>query len=758
MRDTAERETPASNATSREVTACAVLRGDLRGAPRLARGFPPGALAKDQLRFDKLRNISPKTAVRRRGLPLGMHRTYGNGLLCDLLTSSRKASAARVHAPCPGLTRNPNSETSVQYYLAANLIRANVARSRCSLRSSNSAVPQFREQTMNNARHVASPPRAFLSMLMAVACLLSWEVTIAAPLVGTVRVAGHVSAPVPLQAIQVYAWNRDLNVLYMVYTSKGRYQAPNLFPGAYEIWAEKGDLRSAHRMLRLEAGADVKIDHTLAEAPDFLLTLKDSRKGGPQFGSRPPQGAKLVTYDEMYPDEPGRKTAETTCMRCHGQVFLPGQKHDRETWRVLIDAMLTTPPGPDAKNVPTGSVGPAEREVLADYLVKHFGPDSPARVLKIDAEYPLDEDELSKGMFVEYLLPMVPGLDIFARSENVPGKHRTHRPYIGIDGNIWASNGLIGVSKLDPRTAQFSHYPFGTDESNPGLDMYGRGKDDPRSIGQYIFPHDITVAPDGEVWWAEFQGGHIGRLNPFTGQQRRYRFDPERKVVDEAGNVGNARAHTPRVDSDGNVWFTVIRGNKIGKWDRKSEKITLWEIPTAHSFPYGMQITPDNRIWFVELRGCNVGVFDPRTEKFREYKSPSAPCAINRLTSDSKGNIWYSVFSSGLLGKLDPKSGKITEYPVTPFTRLQVSAPYGIINDSSDNIWFGDGGLGGALIRFDHAKQRFSYFPLPRQGDNPGIDITRDGAIIYTTRSSNQATIAMFFPDVSKMNGYGAYR
>jgi virginiamycin B lyase len=586
---------------------------------------------------------------------------------------------------------------------------------------------------------------------------LAVPAALAAGIPGTARLSGRVTADAPFTAAQVYALNRDRSMLYMVYTAEGAYAAPNLVPGAYEVWAEKGDLRSEHQMLRIEAGADVRIDHALAPGPDFLLTLKDSRKGGPQFGARPAPDAKFVTYDEMYPDEPGRSTAEATCMRCHGQGFLPGQKRSREEWVVLINVMLDAPPA-DERNRPQGSVGSAEREVLADYLTRHFGPGSPSRALAIDAEYPLDEKALSKAMFVEWLLPLMPGLDIFERSPNVPGKHRTHKPHLDDLGNIWASNGLIGLAKLDPRTGQYSHYPLGTDLRNPEVDMYGRRKGDPASVWQYIFPHDITVDANHEVWWAEFQGQHIGRLDPFTGKMRRYPMDPGKQVVDENGVVGNARGHSPHPDAAQNIWFTVIRGNKLGRWDRASEQIRLWEIPTPNSFPYGIEITADQTVWWAELRACQIGRFDPRTEKFREYRSPSAPCAINRLVADSKGDLWYSVFSSGKLGRLEAKTGRMTEYDVVPFTKLAVSAPYGIIADHSDRIWFGDGGLGGALINFDPAAQRFTYYPLPRQGDNPNLDLTRDGAIVYTTRSSNQATIGMFFPDVGRMTTYAAFR
>ena len=624
-----------------------------------------------------------------------------------------------------------------------------------------SKIDQTRIAVGPSLRALRSYAVVLLGCFIAVACSSggnSGSSPAAVPEPDTAQLSGTVKAEGPFTAAQVYAWNRDRNMLYMVFTAAGRYNAPKLFPGAYELWAEKGRLRSEHRMMRIEAGQTIVVDHLLAPGPDFLLTLKDSDKGGPQFGSRPADGATLVAYDEMYPQGPGRDIAEKTCMRCHGQTFLPGQKYGRAEWRGLIDAMLNAPPGRDAAALKTDDVSAADREILADWLVKNFGPNSAPRILKIDAKYPLDEQELAKGMYVEYLLPFMPGLDIFQRSENAPGKHRTHRPYLDDLGNIWASNGLIGITRLDPRTGQFSHFPFGTDERNPDTDMYGRTKGDPASIWQYIFPHDITVDADHNVWWAEFQGGHIGRLTQSTGKIDRFPMDPEKKVVDEAGVVGNARAHTPRPDSKGNIWFTVIRGNKIGKWDKATQKITLWEIPTEHSFPYGLIVTPEDKLFFAELRGCNIGYFDPVTEKFTEYKSPSAPCGINRLAADSKGIVWYSVFSGGKLGRLDPTSGAMKEYDIRPFTKLAVSAPYGIVVDPQDRIWFGDGGLGGALVRFDPAAETFKYFPQPRQGDNPGLDITRDGAIVYTTRSSNQATIGLFWPDVSRMKGYGAFR
>lgn len=573
---------------------------------------------------------------------------------------------------------------------------------------------------------------------------------------GTSVLTGKVTADAPFAAAQVYARNLDRNMLYTVFTHNGRYRAPNLLPGGYRIWAEKNGLASRHEMLRIQGEAEIRLDLDMRPGPADPLTQKDSARPGPQFGGVGGE-AQLVSYDEMYPAGPGRDLAEPSCLTCHGHSFLPAHRMGRAQWHAMIGLMLD-PAGPFADPNSARGITDDEHELLADYLTENFGPDSPARILRLDVEYPLDEEALASAMFIEYLTPLHPGADLSLRSVNEPFKHRLHCPKLDNDGNIWGSNSLIGLSRVDPRTGQWSHFPIGYDENNPHTDMYGKQKGEPGSIWPYIFPHDMTIDREGHVFWAEFQGQHLGRLDPATGKIERYPMDPEGVVVDERGVVGNIRGHSPHMAANGDVWFTAIRGNKLGKWDRETEGITLWEIPTPHSFPYGIEIDPEGMVWFAELFGCAIASFNPETEEFQEYPALTKPCAINRLTADSRGTIWYSVYTSGRLGRLDPATGAQTEYDVLPFSKVKASMPYGIIADHQDRIWFGDGGLGGALVRFDPDTEEFTYYPEPRQADNPNLDLTREGAIIFSTRSSNQAGLGIFYPDVSKMTGYGAYR
>ena len=60
-----------------------------------------------------------------------------------------------------------------------------------------------------------------------------------ATLAGTGTLSGTVKAPKEFKAAKVYARNIDKNVVYMVFTEDGKFQAVNLFPGNYEVSVTK---------------------------------------------------------------------------------------------------------------------------------------------------------------------------------------------------------------------------------------------------------------------------------------------------------------------------------------------------------------------------------------------------------------------------------------------------------------------------------------------------------------------------------------
>ncbi|PYM26545.1 MAG: hypothetical protein DMD78_04045 [Candidatus Rokuibacteriota bacterium] len=536
----------------------------------------------------------------------------------------------------------------------------------------------------------------------------------AKPIAGTASLSGAVQAPAAFQAAQVHLMNTDRNVLFMVWTRGGRYQALNLFPGRYEVTVKKAGLATDPQSIVLEPGDAKTLDFALREQ-----AARPVRQGEFGFTSSVSSDVKLVSYDELYPREPGRDVLEKQCMYCHGRNFFPSKQYPEPTWNTFIDVMLGI--GADrGAMIPSGTLSAADRQTVLAYLTKHFGTTSERRGLRMDAQFPLDEAALGKAMYVEYYLPLDKQLDAANK------QRRTQEPHFDPQGNVWYTDRSVPnrIGRVDPRTGEVKDFMM----------------PDPKAD-----PHGLTVDKDGHVFWAETVGFHLGRLDPATGSMMRYPMD--------STGQRKGRGHTPTLDSKQNVWFTVIGGDMLGKWDRQTGKSTVWKVPTAGAAPYGIAVDKDDNVWFAEFRRCRIGKFEPKTEKFTEYAALSQPCTIRRLGVDSAGIVWYGGFNNGKLGRIDPRSGAIKEYDIP----MPFSEPYDVWPDRHDDIWISDGGQGGALIRFDQRKETFTYYPTPQTTDQPKLAITREGAIWYTPRSSVKAAVGVLYPDVTTMTTLAAY-
>ena len=72
---------------------------------------------------------------------------------------------------------------------------------------------------------------AILGLLCLVGCGDSGMIdTLQNQVPGTGMLSGQVTAPSAFQAARVYANNLDLDILYMVYTGEGRYDAVAMLP------------------------------------------------------------------------------------------------------------------------------------------------------------------------------------------------------------------------------------------------------------------------------------------------------------------------------------------------------------------------------------------------------------------------------------------------------------------------------------------------------------------------------------------------
>jgi virginiamycin B lyase len=224
-------------------------------------------------------------------------------------------------------------------------------------------------------------------------------------------------------------------------------------------------------------------------------------------------------------------------------------------------------------------------------------------------------------------------------------------------------------------------------------------KDLPDNAG----PHNIIVGANGIVWYTGNLKGHIGRYDPIN--------DKITKIMmpDEAARD----PHTMIFSKDKTyIWFTVQRGNFVGRLTIADLSIELIPVPTRHSLPYGIRLAPDGSPWIALLGTNKIAMVNPDTLKLTELVIPHEDARPRRLEITGDGRIWYADYRRGVIGGYDPETKSFREWPLSAGNR---SRPYGMAMDNHDNIWVVETGLSPNLfVGFDTKSEKiFSITPIP---------------------------------------------
>ena len=278
------------------------------------------------------------------------------------------------------------------------------------------------------------------------------------------------------------------------------------------------------------------------------------------------------------------------------------------------------------------------------------------------------------------------------RADTVPIKEwtvpwertRPRDPAVAPDGKIWFV-GQAGnyVARLDPISGEFKRF----------------------AIDSGTHPHNVIVDKKGFAWYAGNRNGMIGKIDPATGAITRYPM-PDSTARDP---------HTLIFDQQGDIWFTVQNSNFVGKLTTATGKIQLVKMETPRSRPYGIVMDAAGRPWF-DLFGTNkMGTVDPKTMVLKEYPLPDAASRPRRIALIGDGSVWYVDYSRGYLGRLDPATGTTKEWKNPGGAG---SLPYAMTSDDANRIWFVETGTQpNKLVGFDpKTEQFFSQTAIPSGG------------------------------------------
>jgi virginiamycin B lyase len=239
------------------------------------------------------------------------------------------------------------------------------------------------------------------------------------------------------------------------------------------------------------------------------------------------------------------------------------------------------------------------------------------------------------------------------------------------------------------------------------------------------FARDPAPAPDGSIFIAVMRGNRIARFDPKTQQFREWELPR------------GAHPHGVLVDREGIAWYTGNGNGAIGRLDPATGKITEFRTPSGGD-PHTLVIDAQGTIWFTMQGAQRIGRLDRSTGRIIEYVTSGNPYG---LAVDRQGNIWFCRLYGDSLGRLDPATGTISELATGTGSRPRriATAPDGM-------LWVTGNG-NGQLMKIDPLEQKLvKSYPMPAGPGGGPYAVTVDAAGRVWANEIDTDTVAVFDP------------
>ncbi|GCE16850.1 Vgb family protein [Dictyobacter kobayashii] len=323
---------------------------------------------------------------------------------------------------------------------------------------------------------------------------------------------------------------------------------------------------------------------------------------------------------------------------------------------------------------------------------------------------------------------------------------------------------------LNQASGTFNEYPLPQDKSGvmrPAVDGHGRvwfgemGQNylasfDPQSktFEQLKPPHGqagimgVIAAPDNTIWYAEQYANYIGHYNPATRHFDTYFLPTVNKP--DPGNSKQTLSlpvapNELMLDQQGNIWFTEMNADAIGKLEVKSGKITHYPLSNPRTVqqlsPYSIALDKRGEVWFTNSGTNTLGRLDPNSGALHFYTPPTLvgqdPLSLMEIVSDPAGMLWISTFNTATLIRFNSDTETFTTYNA-PMISHGIQGIYGLLATSPNDIW-ATVSVSNAIAHFNVKTKTFNYYPIPSPDCTPlGIAQAPDKSFWFTESATNQ--------------------
>jgi virginiamycin B lyase len=158
-------------------------------------------------------------------------------------------------------------------------------------------------------------------------------------------------------------------------------------------------------------------------------------------------------------------------------------------------------------------------------------------------------------------------------------------------------------------------------------------------------PYGIQMNGHGVPFFCEFFSNKLASIDRETMAIREYALPP------------SVRPRRIAVDAEDRVYFTDYESGHLGRLDPKSGEVRLWDSPGgAGANPYGIVITPDGKVWYSEsgVKPNTLVRFDPKTEAMASTTIPSGGGTVRNMAATADGRVYIACSGVNKVGVVEP--------------------------------------------------------------------------------------------------------
>jgi virginiamycin B lyase len=251
-----------------------------------------------------------------------------------------------------------------------------------------------------------------------------------------------------------------------------------------------------------------------------------------------------------------------------------------------------------------------------------------------------------------------------------------------------------------------------------------------------------AFGPDGAIWFAEENGGYIGRFDPTTE-----RFTTFPLASPDGDSPGPQHL---QFDQHGQLWFTLNHSSQIARMDPATGAIRTWDVLPVEGerapHPYSLAVTPEGIVWFgAALYGGVVGSLDPTSGTVTVHHLGKPTAQITSMVSDKRGNVWFTELQFNRLGHINTRTGAVTEMTL-PEPVGASTGNYALDVAPDGAVWITSFDA-NAIIRYAPESNEFTFYTLLVPNSVPfGMVVAPYGTIWFTSDGEPNDYIGHIFP------------